>query len=356
LIELFAGVGSQAMALRNLGVKFAHWKICEWEINAMASYKAIHMPEDRTDYSARYSDGELRSLLSVSGISSDGKIPLTEKQIQRMPIAKLRTILNNIHATHNLVDITQTKGEDLSISDTKRYTYLVTYSFPCQDLSSAGKRRGMKKGEGTRSGLLWEVERILGEVKELPQILLMENVPEVMRGDNLPDFHKWQEHLESRGYSNYVEILNAKDYGVAQNRRRCFMVSLLGNWSYRFPSPVPLHKTIKDYLESAVDGRYYIKTDRADELIRAFADREISRAVRGGGRGSLDRHSWDIVLEPGQAYRIRKLTERECWRLMGFSDMDFERAKEACFGTQLYKQAGNSIVVPVLEVIFGQLL
>ncbi len=127
--------------------------------------------------------------------------------------------------------------------------------------------KGMKKDSGTRSGLLWEVERLLTEVENLPQVLLMENVPQVISDANIKDFRLWQKFLEEKGYSNYVEILNAKDYGVAQNRERCFMVSLLGEWNYKFPEPIPLTKTMKDYLEDEVDEKYYINNEKAQKLI-----------------------------------------------------------------------------------------
>jgi DNA (cytosine-5)-methyltransferase 1 len=136
----------------------------------------------------------------------------------------------------------------------------------------AGKRQGMAKGSGTRSGLLWEVERLLNEVKELPQVLLMENVPQVISDANIADFHKWQDFLTEKGYTNYVEILNAKDFGVAQNRERCFMVSLLGKWNYKFPKPIPLTKTMKDYLEDEVDEKYYINSEKANKLIQQLME------------------------------------------------------------------------------------
>ncbi len=136
----------------------------------------------------------------------------------------------------------------------------------------AGKMQGMSKGDNTRSGLLWEVERLLNEVENLPQVLLMENVPQVISDANIKDFHLWQKFLEDKGYSNYTEILNAKDYGVAQNRERCFMVSLLGEWNYKFPKPIPLTKTMKDYLEDEVDEKYYIKTEKAQNLIQQLIE------------------------------------------------------------------------------------
>lgn len=213
LIELFAGVGSQAMALRDLGADFEHYRVVEFDTFAMKSYNAIHGTHFQT------------------------------------------------------TDIRHIGGSDLGITDTDKYCYIMTYSFPCQDLSVAGKQAGMKKGSGTRSGLLWEVERLLNEVDNLPQVLLLENVPAVHSEKNMPDFQKWIDFLASKGYSNYWQDLNAKDYGVAQNRERCFMVSLLGEWNYKFPQPIPLTKTMKDYLEDEVDEKYYINTEKAQKLI-----------------------------------------------------------------------------------------
>lgn len=165
------------------------------------------------------------------------------------------------------MDITTTTAADLGIVDTDEYTYIMTYSFPCQDLSVAGKGKGMAKGGGTRSGLLWEVERILNECDELPQVLLMENVPQVHGKKNLADFEKWCEFLEGKGYHNYWQDLNAKHYGVAQNRNRTFMVSLLSDVPYVFPEPIPLTKTMKDYLEDVVDEKFYINNEKAQMLI-----------------------------------------------------------------------------------------
>lgn len=134
----------------------------------------------------------------------------------------------------------------------------------------------MSKGSGTRSGLLWEVERILTEIRdsngELPQILFMENVPQVHSQDNMPDFRKWLDFLESLGYTNYYQDLNAKNYGVAQNRERCFMFSFLGEYNYHFPQPIPLKKKLKDYLEDNVDEKYYINNEKADKLIKQLID------------------------------------------------------------------------------------
>ena len=218
LIELFAGVGSQAMALKRLGADFEHYKVVEFDKYAIKSYNAIH----GTDFEP--------------------------------------------------TDITQISGSDLKIVDTETFTYLLTYSFPCQDLSVAGKQKGMVKGSGTRSGLLWEVERLLNEVDNLPQVLLMENVPQVHSKKNMDDFQKWIAFLESKGYSNYWQDLNAKNYGVAQNRNRCFMVSILGDYNFTFPNPIELQKVMKDYLEDEVEDKYYINNEKSQKLIQKLID------------------------------------------------------------------------------------
>lgn len=218
LIELFAGVGSQAMALRDLVADFEHYRVVEFDRFAVSSYNAIH----GTDFET--------------------------------------------------TDIRNISGADLGINNTDKYCYIMTYSFPCQDLSVAGKQKGMAKGSGTRSGLLWEAERLMNECSELPQVLLMENVPQVHSKANMPDFQKWIDFLASKGYSNYWQDLNAKDYGVAQNRDRCFMVSILGEWNYKFPQPIPLEGKLRDYLEDEVDEKYYINNEKSQKLIQTLID------------------------------------------------------------------------------------
>lgn len=221
LIELFSGFGSQAMAMKRLGVKFEHHFISEIDKFAIASYNKVH----DTDFE-----------------TSD---------------------IRNVHA------------EDLNITDTDKYCYILFYSFPCQDLSIAGLGRGLKKGDGTRSGLLWEVERILKECNELPQVLIMENVTQVHNQKNMPDFKKWLEFLESLGYSNYWQDLNAKDFGIPQNRDRCFMVSLLGNYVYHFPKPIERTKKLKDLLEDEVADKFYLNSEKANQLVEQLIVKNV---------------------------------------------------------------------------------
>ena len=161
---------------------------------------------------------------------------------------------------------------DIEVEHDHSFTANGTIAHNCQDLSVAGKMKGMSKDSGTRSGLLWEVERLLNEVEELPQVLLMENVPQVIGKKNIADFELWQKFLEEKGYSNFVDTLNAKNYGVAQNRNRTFMVSILGEWNYNFPKPIPLTKTMKDYLEDEVDEKFYINNEKAQQLIQQLVD------------------------------------------------------------------------------------
>lgn len=360
LIELFAGIGSQAKALQNIGVNFEHYRVVEFDKYAIKSYNAVHGTSFETS------------------------------------------------------DITEVHADDLCITDTDKYEYLLTYSFPCQDLSIAGKGKGMAKGSGTRSGLLWEVERILKECKELPQVLLMENVPQVHSKKNIGHFNEWIAFLERLGYSNYYEDLNAKNYGIPQNRKRCFMVSILGDYSYEFPEPFELKLRLKDMLDDAVDEKYYLSQKMIDGFTRhkerhldkgtgfiwkPKTGEEVANCLRANvalaptdntlivkdpkcvqvaqmygtekePNPQAGRIYSDVGLSPTldscsggnrmpkviNQFRIRKLTPLECWRLMGFDDDDFHKAELVNSNTQLYKQAGNSIVVNVLEEIFKKLL
>lgn len=414
LIELFAGIGSQAKALKNLGVDFEHYRICEFDKYAVASYNAVHGTNFETS------------------------------------------------------DITKITANDLGIVDTDKYCYIMTYSFPCQDLSNAGLGKGMAKGSGTRSGLLWEVERLLDKCNELPNVLIMENVPAVIGAKNIQHFAKWQEKLEQLGYKNKWEVLNAKDFGIPQNRERCFMVSILGDYYYEFPKTIPLKLRLKDMLEKEVDEKYYL----SDSTINNLELHRIRHKEKGNGFGwkptdgngiantlktesgyrpdsnfiieetnkcncigTLQGGKWDkmhdinkrvylsnglsptittcegvrrelkiaipsavkkgyeytsigdsinisypnsktrrgrvgkgvsqtlltdseiCVVESIANYRIRKLTPKECWRLMGFYDNDIDKSIAiGMSNAQLYKQAGNSIVVNVLMAIFSQMI
>lgn len=417
LIELFAGYGSQALALKYLGANFEHWKICEWAVKSIQAYKDLHFGDDNTDYSATKTQDEVINYLYSKGISANYNEPMTIEQIKRLGEQKQRVIYNNLIATHNLVSVCNCHASDLEISDTDKYTYIMTYSFPCQDLSLAGKGLGMEKGSGTRSGLLWEVERILDECNgNLPQILLMENVPEVIGTNNSEHFSQWVAKLDSLGYKSKWEILNAKDYGVPQNRARCFMVSWLGNYYYDFPKRVKLEKFVENITEKQVNKKYYL-SDKMLSKIKEWKSKQqpLERVVgrkstfptitaRGGGEmhsGMIiineeledttncveyigmvqisksdnfiqgkDRITYKkeyldtIVTRPKEAIiengggqeMFRIITEKECFRGMGVRDEDFDKIAKNQASSSLYHLAGDSIVVDVLMEIFGQML
>lgn len=155
-----------------------------------------------------------------------------------------------------------------------------TWSFPCTDLSKAGKQKGLTN---TRSGLVYEVLRILQECKvsgNLPKVLIMENVVDLVQSKFIREFQEIQVELEQLGYTNYTQTLNAKDYGVAQNRDRVFMVSILGNYYYEFPQKIKLEKRLKDYLESEVDEKYYL----SDAMLKCFTDMTNRNGLVRGDR------------------------------------------------------------------------
>lgn len=284
LISLFSGYDSQALAFKYLSINFEHYKTCEWAVKSIQALKDLHFKDDITDYSKNLTQDEIIDYLTSKGISANYNEPMTREQIKRLGEQKQRQIYNNIKASHNLVNIQQVNASDLEIVDVDKYCYLMTYSFPCQDLSKAGLGKGMEKGSGTRSGMLWEVERILDECENLPQILLMENVPDVIGSKNIIHFAKWLEKLEKLGYHCYWQVLNAKDFGVPQNRERCFMVSLLGDYLYEFPKKQKLEIRLKDVLEKEVDEKYYLSSKAIEGSLKTnFASSKLENKIPKDG-------------------------------------------------------------------------
>lgn len=279
LITLFSGYDSQALALKYLGVPFEHYHTCEWAIPSIQALKDLHFDYDNGDYSVGLSKTDLVDILYGKGVSSDYNQPLTKEQLNRYGEIKLRTIFNNIVATRNLVSICNVSGNDLEIVDTDKYEYIMTYSFPCQDLSAAGLGKGMERGSGTRSGLLWEVERLLKETNELPQVLLMENVKQVIGQKNIDAFADWVAFLDKLGYHSKWKVINATEFGIPQNRERCFMVSVLGNHYYNFPKPIKLNRKLKNVLETNVDKSYYL----SERMVDCFENRNRISEERGNG-------------------------------------------------------------------------
>ena len=155
---------------------------------------------------------------------------------------------------------------------------LLTYSTPCQSISSAGKQDGLKKGSGTASSIIWSVLNAIDVLR--PKYLLMENVKALVSSKFIGDFHEWRSELSKRGYSNFAKVLNSKCYSIPQNRERIFMVSILDeNASYHFPEPFPLNKRLKDVLEEDVDEKYYLSKKLVDYV---FSNGGKEGNIQGG--------------------------------------------------------------------------
>lgn len=395
LIELFAGYGSQALALKYLGVPFEQTLISEWAIPSILAYKDLHFPRTEPLLAKTRYDVAVRML--TDKISRDYKTPLTEERIRRMTKKTVMDVCNAALVTGNSLSICKTESIVSALANSRDSTTVMTYSFPCQSLSLAGKLDGMEEGSGTQSSLLWEVGRLLRNAHEngvLPDILLMENVPEVVGERNIGVFRRWLELLHSLGYRSKWQILNAKDYKVPQNRRRCFMVSWRSDDYYDFPDPMPLEHRLKDLQEKDVPERYYVSekklsyvmspkrfgkytritdgdciamTRTADagnnwtgDFISEFpvAYDTYNRKMRTGGIAgtvqtrNIPKHQDLIVEEPK---RVRRLTELECFRLQGVKREDFERLKVRQSSSSLYHMAGDSIETTCLMAIFGKM-
>lgn len=394
LLELFGGIGACSRALDHLGIEYEIADYVEIDKYAVQSYNAIHgvhfEPQDVTKW---------------------------DKQLD--------------------VD-------------------LIMHGSPCQDFSIAGKNMGGNEGSGTRSSLMYETIRIVSNLK--PKYVLWKNVKNILSEKHIYNFHMYLDKMDELGYRNYYKVLNAKDYGIPQNRERVFTVSIRKDIKEEFvmPEPFPLDKRLKDLLENEVDEKYYLSDDKLtdfknisslliDQSIRVnqignltrnanrknpnrgrlydqnglsptigtmeggnlqpfvpvllggigekksnngtqfyqqdrvysadgvamahpanlpdgsykYAIDEQNKLVRDDGTvgtittdGSSPKHNNRV----SNGLRIRKLTPRECWRLMGFDDQAFDKAEKVCSNSQLYKQAGNSIVVDVLEKILTNLL
>lgn len=374
LLSLFSGIGAPEKALKKLGIEYELVGFSEIDKYASKAYCAIH----------------------------------------------------DVDESLNLGDITkideQALPEDVD---------LVCYGFPCQDISVAGKGRGLFNEDGTqtRSGLFFDALRIIEATQ--PRVAIAENVKNLTGKKLKTQFGIILKCLEAAGYNNYWQVLNAKDYGIPQNRERVFIVSIrkdIDDGNFEFPKPFPLELRLKDMLEEQVDEKFYLKECNFSNLIRKPSGDDVKcEGYVAGVTGRFGRHQSNTVysakglcpaqyavqykdpfkllvednepfcaasrgrnpenpsdrttgaptqqrleanaqgvcntlttvqkdnyvVEPTmQNLRIRKLTPKECYRLMGFDDNDHDRAATVVSNSQLYKQAGNSIVVDVLEHLF----
>ena len=224
----FSGYDSQCLALRNIGVPFDLVGWSEIEPNAIKAHNAL-FPQYCPDCG----------------------------QPIRFP-----------YEDRNYGDISKINWDDVPDFD------LLTYSSPCQDFSNAGLQRGGDEGSGTRSSLLWEVKRAV--LAKRPGFLLMENVKALVSEKFLPTFRLWLDWLTGQGYVNFVEVLNAKDYGVPQNRERVFVVSMLENTWYHFPQRQELKVKLNDLLEEKVDEKYYLDQSKVDQFISGLPPEKLT--------------------------------------------------------------------------------
>lgn len=523
--ELFSGIGAQVSALERLGIPFEIKHTSDIDHNAVLSYASIHcgLTEELINTYAEYPTREemARQLTEINlGYDFQKNKPYNWCRFVNSKSKELEKYWLANKLSRNLGDISKLEHLD--------YADFWTYSFPCTDISVAGKQEGIKQGQ-TRSGLLYEVQRLLERANKmlaLPKYLMLENVKNLVGKKFKPQFDEWVAWLDELGYNTYWKVLNAKDYGVPQNRERVFAISIrkdIDDGKFEFPQPFDNGVRLKDVLEDNVDEKYYL----TDTMIRGFIKHNESHTAKGTGFiwkprdvngtastlransalaptdntiletnrciqvGNLNYYNYDkmnrvyskggcspaleimqggnrqpkiaepiayvkeatkkgyaeiyegdsvnlkqpnsktrrgrvgkgcvqtlttscnqAVIEPNElshsewkqqmykrfiedsnsevsgvitnqsqsfgyrppmkgysktlkanandagvveSFRVRKLTPRECYRLMGFTDEQFDRSQAFSSDSQLYKQAGNSIVVDVLYYIFGKL-
>lgn len=170
-------------------------------------------------------------------------------------------------ADRNLGDMTKIDWSKVGDFD------LLFYSTPCTDFSNAGKQAGGEEGSGTRSSILWYTRNAI--IAKKPKYLIMENVKALVSGKFRPLFLKWCDELTGYGYTNFAQVLNAKDNGIPQNRERVFLVSILGDAWFSFPYPKELKLRLKDMLEDKVDEKYYLAQDKVDQFIAGLGDEKL---------------------------------------------------------------------------------
>ncbi|MGL6174805.1 MAG: DNA (cytosine-5-)-methyltransferase, partial [Cellulosilyticaceae bacterium] len=282
VFEAFAGYGSQSVALDNIGVPHEVVAISEIDADVTISYGAIRGDITKP---VKLSDEEIKEWLMSRNVGWD--FQKQKSSIPRMKKDKLHKLYNACLLSNNLGDVSKINPTDIPDHD------LFTYSFPCTDISVAGQMKGLEKGSGTRSGLLWECEKIIAAKK--PKYLLMENVKNLVGKKFKAEFDTWCDWLETQGYKNFYQVLNAKDYGVPQNRERVFMISILDeNATYEFPEKFPLELRLKDILEDVVDEKYYIDNEASNRLLKALEEKGYTKNMTGIANNPSSREFTDF--------------------------------------------------------------
>lgn len=409
IVELFSGIGSQAKALKNLGYEINTLGTCEWDLHAFIAYDAIHNSAELPEDVAQMKKEDILKKLLGYTLSNNGKEKMEYKTLKTYSEDALRRVYVAIIRSNNFVDVSSLTGEKMPEG-----VDILTYSFPCQDLSNVGAFHGYNKGidkdSGSRSSLLWQVGRVLKEMKdakkELPKYLLMENVPTLLAKRHKSNFETWIGDLKELGYVSYYFQLNASDFGLPQNRPRLLMISVFVGDDKAKENKVAAYfkgKTSEKIVKEFVASEYYKKIEIKDLLRIDYSNikyrREAEECTPNDtvSRQEIWNENPQLVLEngtinpkydvirtittkqdrnpnSGNLYfdsgiegrgKFRYLTPRECFLFMGFTDEDFDnvivnnpeiRKNSKLFPRdKLIRMAGNSIPVKLLEGIFYQI-
>ncbi|WP_323591054.1 DNA (cytosine-5-)-methyltransferase [Aliarcobacter butzleri] len=378
LFECFAGLGSQHRALCNVlnNKKFKSVGISEWYISAIIGNDTIHNGPQNSFKGYDTLDRELMlNFISKFTLSMDSKTPYAHNKIKKFSYEKIRELYIALKRTKNYGSIVDIRGKDLP-----KKIGILTYSFPCHDVSTAGKGAGLEIG--TRSGLLWEVKRILSELSlenNLPSYLLMENVKNLFSKKHIDGWNKFASFLESLGYKNTTMVLNAKDFGIPQSRERAFCISELNGTDEIIVESKGSHINIHDFLDLNNDDlieeyKEVLPNNTKSRIEWIEKSRHINnmshcmtittKQDRWPNAGILfcdvngklvnNQNDWNIN---GEVAPYRFLTPREQLQLFGFKSNDYDLLKNiGMSNSRIQLMAGNSIVVPKLEAIFRAIL
>ena len=389
VFESFAGIGAQTEAMKNLmsnellkqlgfikeKVKFVNVGTSEWFIDAIISYDALHHGSQVTfpKYEKLSKKVMLKFLLKYT-LSKDSKNPCSKQEIIKFSFEKIRQIYIALKRNKNFGSIVDIRAKNLPKID------IFTYSFPCTDLSTIGNQAGLEIG--TRSGLLWEIERILYGLKllnRLPKFLIMENVKALFSKKHITGWNKFATFLESLGYKNTTMVLNAKNFGIPQNRQRAFCISELNGTDEIKVESKGSHTNIHDFLDlnndslieeykevlpnntisriSWINESKHLNNMTHCMTITTRQDRKPNAGILFcdvNGKLIDNQNDWNIN---GDKAPYRFLTPREQLQLMGFKSNSYDVLKNIGMSkTKIQLMAGNSIVVPKLEAIFTSIL
>ncbi|QYR08609.1 DNA cytosine methyltransferase [Mycoplasmopsis agalactiae] len=391
IYELFAGIGSQYKACKNieseLSVNFVSLGACEWYIDAIIAYMKIHY--DSVLLESDLSKDEMVNLLNKFTFSADSKKEVNKAYFTRMNEQKLRSIFpylfgfvnyeyfskkwdkskienrggHEFHSFTNIKDI-QILPKDIDI---------LTYSFPCQDISQQGNQKGITKQ--TRSGLLYEVERILKSNKDrLPNVLLLENVKALASKKFINQFQDWIASLSELGYKSVWKVVNSVDYGSVQNRERVFCVSYLANNDFDFPQAVKSFKKLENIvfdnseMKNCNDLLQYFHnnfSETKNQIVKTKlldytnfnSEAYVYLPTKLGPTLTASGANARLKFYFNQTNELKLMSSKQAFLYMGFTEKDYFKAKEGNLISEqkLIFLCGNSISVEVLESIFGRL-